>query len=125
MSSVYSQATICPYRRPNCTAAERLTLDPEMEEILAKSEDYDELAYVWKSWRDNSGKLMRDDYKKYVSLTNKAAEANNFKDASEWWQARYEDPNFVKKIDDLWLEIEPLYRELHTYVKYKLFEIYG
>lgn len=76
MSAIYSSAKICPYKKQNCTDDELLTLDPEIEDRLAKSEDYDELAYVWKSWRDNSGKLMRSDYKKYVDLSNKAAIAN-------------------------------------------------
>lgn len=44
--------------------------------ILSNSTDYDELNYVWKAWRDNTGKLMLNDYEKYVDLVNKAAKAN-------------------------------------------------
>lgn len=76
MSTVYNSATICPYKKPNCADSERLTLDPEMESILSTSTDYDELAYVWKAWRDASGKKMRDDYQTYVDLMNKAATIN-------------------------------------------------
>lgn len=76
MLRLYSQATICPYKQPNCTADEALTLDPEIEQIMAHSVDYDELAYVWNEWRDKSGKLMRNDYKKYVQIMNAAARAN-------------------------------------------------
>jgi peptidyl-dipeptidase A len=47
-----------------------------MEAVISTSRDYDELAYVWKSWRDVSGAKMRDDYKKYVELSNLAAEKN-------------------------------------------------
>jgi peptidyl-dipeptidase A len=47
-----------------------------MEEVISKSRDYDELIYVWKGWRDVSGAKMRDDYKKYVELSNLAAEKN-------------------------------------------------
>lgn len=43
---------------------------------MAKSRNYDELAYTWKAWHDASGKRMREDYKKYVKLQNKAAVAN-------------------------------------------------
>ena len=43
---------------------------------MANSRDYDELVYTWKAWHDASGKHMREDYKKYVELQNKAAAAN-------------------------------------------------
>jgi peptidyl-dipeptidase A len=47
-----------------------------MEAVISTSRDYDELAYVWKSWRDVSGAKMREDYKKYVEISNLAAEKN-------------------------------------------------
>ena len=47
-----------------------------MEDVISKSRNYDELVYVWKAWRDASGAKMRDDYKKYVELSNLAAEQN-------------------------------------------------
>jgi len=47
-----------------------------MEEVISQSRNFDELAYVWKAWRDASGAKMRDDYKKYVELSNLAAEKN-------------------------------------------------
>lgn len=46
---------------------------------MTTSEDYDELSYTWKEWRDKSGKLMRNGYKDYVSLVNKAAKLNSKK----------------------------------------------
>jgi peptidyl-dipeptidase A len=53
-----------------------LTLDPEITAIMTGSKNYEELEWAWKEWRDNSGKLMRTDYKKYVDLVNKAAVLN-------------------------------------------------
>lgn len=44
--------------------------------ILATSSNYDELAYVWREWRDVASKPMRDDYEMYIELSNKAARAN-------------------------------------------------
>lgn len=43
---------------------------------MSDSENYDELEWAWHQWHDKSGKLMRDGYKTYVSLTNKAAVLN-------------------------------------------------
>lgn len=43
---------------------------------MATSRDYDELLFAWKGWRDASGKKMRNNYKRYVELSNKAAMLN-------------------------------------------------
>ena len=38
--------------------------------IFETSRDWDELEWMWKSWRDQSGKLMKKNYKKLVGLEN-------------------------------------------------------
>jgi peptidyl-dipeptidase A len=47
-----------------------------MEEVISTSRNYEELTYVWEAWRNVSGAKMRDDYKKYVELSNLAAQKN-------------------------------------------------
>lgn len=96
----------------------------DIEKILSESRDYDELLHVWKEWHANSGKLILPDYRKYVRLMNIAAEKNNFDDAGEMWRDKYEDPNLVETVDRLWNDIEPLYNELHKYVRHKLGKLY-
>lgn len=127
MSSVYNAATVCPFKEPECgkKAKNRLTLDPDIEKVMAESEDFDELEYYWLNWRDESGKLMRKDYEKYVDAMNKIAKGNGFKNAAELWISSFEDPKFEKKVDDLWSKVKPLYDELHTYMRNKLIQIYG
>lgn len=46
-------------------------------------------------------------------------------DAGEMWRARYEDDTLVQSVDELWKEIEPLYNELHKYVRHELLKVYG
>lgn len=41
------------------------------------------------------------------------------------WRARYEDDSLVQMVDELWSEVEPLYDELHKYVRFQLLELYG
>jgi peptidyl-dipeptidase A len=41
------------------------------------------------------------------------------------WRDRYEDKKLVEIVDNLWSEVEPLYDELHKYVRYQLIDIYG
>jgi len=77
METTYSIAKICPFANQNCNLeTEGLTLDPEISSIMTNSENYDELQWAWKEWRDKSGKLIREDYKKYVEISNKAAVLN-------------------------------------------------
>lgn len=44
---------------------------------MAQSSDYDELTHVWKSWRDASGRKIKETYKTYVNLSNEAAKLNS------------------------------------------------
>jgi peptidyl-dipeptidase A len=77
MSTVYNNAKICPFAKPNCNlVTEGLTLDPEIELLMASSENFDEMKFTWEQWHEKSGKLMRDDYKSYVDFMNTAAKAN-------------------------------------------------
>uniref|UniRef100_A0A1L8DQS2 Angiotensin-converting enzyme n=1 Tax=Nyssomyia neivai TaxID=330878 RepID=A0A1L8DQS2_9DIPT len=128
MENTYSDAKICPFTNRECnveTDSGALTLDPEISEVMAKSTNYDELEYVWKEWREKSGKLMRDDFRTYIDLSNRAARENGFSDYGDMWRFDYEDPNFIQNMENLWNQVEPLYSSLHTYVRHKLIGIYG
>lgn len=48
----------------------------DLQKIMAESRDYDELLFAWKGWRDAAGKVLRQDYKRYVELANTAAKLN-------------------------------------------------
>lgn len=41
------------------------------------------------------------------------------------WRSRYEDPALIEHVDQLWNEVQPLYDELHKYVRYQLRDLYG
>ena len=43
---------------------------------MRNSRDPEELKHVWLTWRDQTGKTMRDDYKEFVQLINEAAKIN-------------------------------------------------
>lgn len=43
---------------------------------MATSEDPEELLYVWKAWRDATGKRMRKKYVEYVGLMKEVALLN-------------------------------------------------
>jgi len=48
----------------------------DIESIISTSRNSAELAYVWKAWRDASGAPIKELYKEYIALSNKAAIAN-------------------------------------------------
>ncbi len=102
-----------------------MSLDPELTQKLKDSRDYNELLYVWKGWRDVTGPKMRKPFAQTVEINNKAARQNGYKDLSENWLEDYEDKDFENKMDKLFLEIKPLYLELHKYVKRILDKKYG
>lgn len=48
----------------------------DIQRILTKSRDYNELTHVWKAWRDAAGKPIREKYLRFVNLSNEAARLN-------------------------------------------------
>ena len=45
-------------------------------------------------------------------------------DAGEYWRSRYEDPEFRTLCENLWNQLQPLYEELHAYVRHMLIQQY-
>lgn len=41
------------------------------------------------------------------------------------WRYEFESENFVEDMMKLWTQVEPLYLELHTFVRRKLKDFYG
>ncbi|KAM6951413.1 angiotensin-converting enzyme isoform 2-T2 [Aplochiton taeniatus] len=119
METKYSVAEVC---RSNGTCH---PLDPDLQAIMAESRDYDELLFAWKGWRDAAGKVLRQDYKRYVQLANKAAVLNGHSDNGAFWRSLYETPTFEADLESLWKELEPLYQNVHAYVRRALYKKYG
>lgn len=119
METTYSVAKICDAGK-NCKA-----LDPELTNIMAQSRDYSELLHSWKGWRDASGKKIRDQFRKYVEMSNKAAKLNGYSDNGAFWRSLYETPSFEEDLEKIWQELQPLYLNLHAYVRRALYKKYG
>ena len=51
-------------------------IDPNLSDIMAKSTDFDELAWAWKGFRDKVGVPNKPHYIRYVELSNEIAKAN-------------------------------------------------
>ncbi|XP_030380441.1 angiotensin-converting enzyme-related protein [Scaptodrosophila lebanonensis] len=122
MQSNYATTTVCSYiDRTNCT----LTLEPHVQERLANSRDAEELAWYWREWYDKAGTPMRDNFAKYVRLTRKAAQLEDFRSYADYWIHFYEDADFERQLDATYRALLPFYRQIHGYVRYRLRQHYG
>lgn len=48
----------------------------DLSEIMANSRSYKKLLYAWEGWHNESGAPLREDYEKFVKLSNKASRAD-------------------------------------------------
>jgi peptidyl-dipeptidase A len=98
----------------------------DMEEILAKSRDPEELKRIWLGWHQVSPPY-RKNYGRFVELSNKGAKEMGFKDTGAMWREKYDmDADaFAAEMERLWQQVKPLYDSLYTYTRRKLSEKYG
>ena len=70
---------------------------------------------------------MRGQYARFVELSNQGARELGFADTGALWRSGYDmtPEQFSAELERVWSEVEPLYKELHTYVRKKLIGKYG
>jgi peptidyl-dipeptidase A len=98
----------------------------DLEEKLAKSRDPKEIEAIWSGWH-KVGAPMRDRYARFVELSNQGARELGFADTGILWRSGYDmtPEQYSADLERVWSEVEPLYKELHTYVRKKLIQKYG
>ncbi len=118
LDSAYSTGTFVFQDKP-------LTID-QMYEPMASLRDPDALKTLWEGWRSTLPP-MRADYAKLVALGNEGARELGYKDVGALWRSWYDMPEqaFAEKVDRLWAQVEPLYKNLHCYVRGRLNDRYG
>ena len=125
MTGAYGKAKYCP---PAATGAAKPDCMPlgELEKVLATSHDPARLKEVWLGWHAQSP-AYKQDYAKYVELSNKGARAMGYADTGALWRSRYDmaPDAFSAEMERLWQQVKPLYDSLHTYTRYKLRQAYG
>uniref|UniRef100_A0A2K6K3D3 Angiotensin-converting enzyme n=2 Tax=Rhinopithecus TaxID=542827 RepID=A0A2K6K3D3_RHIBE len=119
METTYSVATVC---RTNGSC---LQLEPDLTNVMATSRKYEELLWAWEGWRDKAGRAIVQFYPKYVELINQAARLNGYVDAGDSWRSMYETPSLEQDLERLFQELQPLYLNLHAYVRRALHRHYG
>ncbi len=98
----------------------------EIDVLMAKSRDPKELLELWQGWHKISPP-MREKYARLVELSNQGAREFGFKDTGDLWRSGYDmkPEEFSAELERTWKQLEPLYQELHAYVRFKLIQKYG
>jgi len=99
----------------------------DAEELMGTLRNPAELTEVWKSWHENVGRPMRQDYTRLIDIANQGAKELGFADAGAMWRSNYDmsPEEFSAMYDRLWSETKPLYDQLHCYTRTKLNQKYG
>src|SRR5204863_2976527 len=85
LEGIYGKGKYC--RNPNDPKTCKELGD--LEDVLAKSRNYDELLEVWNGWHLIS-RQMRPMYERLVALANEGAREVGFADTSEVWRSAYD-----------------------------------
>lgn len=123
MKDIYTHTKVCPYEN-----FENINCELELEDIskiMEESRNPLELAHIWKEWHDKTGPPMKNKFMRYVEIANQASKINGFQDAGEEMRYVYENPNFENEISESFRRLQPLYKELFTYVRRRLLNQYG
>ncbi|MBK9071017.1 MAG: M2 family metallopeptidase [Myxococcales bacterium] len=99
----------------------------QLEDVMSSSRKPAELLAAWQGWHDTTGRAIGAMYPRFVQLANIGAEGVGYKDLGEMWRSGYDMPpaEFAQEVDRLWMQVQPLYKEVHCYARRKLNDKYG
>jgi peptidyl-dipeptidase A len=99
----------------------------DVEAMMGTNRNPAELAEMWKTWHENVGRPMRNDYTRMVEIANQGAKELGYDDTGAMWRSQYDmsPQEFSAMYERLWSEVKPLYDELHCYTRTKLNQKYG
>src|SRR5215510_4142452 len=122
LDATYGKGKWCadPKKPESCLDINQIT------DIMRDSRDEKKLRQVWEGWQTISPP-MRQDYARFVELSNKGAKELGFSDSGAMWRSKYDmsADDFTKELDRLWGQVRPLYLKLHAYVRMKLHDKYS
>ena len=98
----------------------------ELTLILGESRDPKILQAAWEGWHAISPG-MKPQYARMVEIGNAGAKELGFKDVADMWLANYDMPSadMEANVERLWTQVQPLYNDLHCYVRGRLNAKYG
>ena len=99
----------------------------DAEALMGSLRDPKQLAEIWKSWHETTGRPMRQDYVQMVDIANAGAKELGYADTGAMWRSQYDmsPEEFSAMYERLLSELNPLYTQLHCYTRTKLNQKYG
>ena len=99
----------------------------DAEALMGELRDPKQLAEVWQSWHETTGRPMRQDYTHMVQIANAGATELGYADTGSMWRSQYDmtPEQFSAMYERLLAELKPLYVQLHCYTRTKLNQKYG
>lgn len=124
MTSIYSK-TVIKKEIDNDTYRFKLNqhLLPIMSEV--SKANLGNLRWAFRVWREAVGTKIKPLYQRFVDLANSGAQENGYEDYGDYWREEYEDKNLEQNMEDILEEMNPLYKKLHAYARFKLNKMFG
>jgi peptidyl-dipeptidase A len=115
------------YGKGRATHSGKPITGDDAEALMGTLRNPAELSEIWRSWHENVGRPMRNDYTRLVQLANAGAKELGYADTGAMWRSQYDmtPEQFSAMYDRLWSEVKPLYDDLHCYTRTKLNQKYG
>nr|XP_012232034.1 PREDICTED: angiotensin-converting enzyme-like [Linepithema humile] len=120
LSSAYDSIQICKienYQR-KCYNGES-----DVAKLMATSRNEKELRWAWTAWRDRMSHT-KELFRQLADLQNIAAQNNGYADIGEYWREEFEILDLESVFDEMYRQVEPLYRLLHAVVRFRLARLY-
>ena len=96
----------------------------DLSEIFEKSRNRTLLDWAWEEWRNAVGPPMKENFASLMDYLNIGAREHSWIDYGSFLRSDYEMSDIEEILDEVWKQVEPLYQELHAYVRFKLTSIY-
>jgi peptidyl-dipeptidase A len=115
------------YGKGRATHNGKVITGDDAEALMGTLRHPKQLAEVWKSWHETTGRPMRQDYVRMVGIANAGAKELGYADTGAMWRSQYDmtPEQFSAMYDRLLAELDPLYKQLHCYTRAKLNQKYG
>uniref|UniRef100_A0A1I8H8U4 Angiotensin-converting enzyme n=1 Tax=Macrostomum lignano TaxID=282301 RepID=A0A1I8H8U4_9PLAT len=120
MSQSYDTAVGC-YAPGKCLDSG----EDNVKNFFRTKNDYDQLRYLWKSWRNATGAKFRNAFVERAQLLNESVRPAGFKNYAFFeYFTDFEDPKFPETVVSLYNQFKPLYEQLHAYLRHRLHQKY-
>lgn len=96
---------------------------PDIQKIVQRSNDVDELKYYWETWRDKNQIWASVNFYTIVQSYQKAAKILEIPVHQLWY--RYDSQEMLQQMEQAMSELKPAYQQLHAFVRDELHRKYG